>query len=74
MITGDCSDIMGGCIKTNIKGHTIPVMSVALLNEIFTAKPHDNSTVSARRKVDLYSVGISALLWNTTTFQNYKVT
>ena len=49
-------------------------MSVALLNEIFIAKPHDNSTVSARRKVDLYSVGISALLWNTTTFQNYKVT
>ena len=49
-------------------------MSVALLNEIFIAKPHDNSTVSARHKVDLYSVGISALLWSTTTFQNYKVT
>lgn len=43
-------------------------MSEPLLNELFNAKPHDNYTVSARHKVDLYSVGISALLWNTTTF------
>lgn len=61
-------------IKSNIKCRTIPVMSVALPNELFNAKPHDDSAVSARHKVDLYSVGISALLWNTTTFQNYKVT
>lgn len=43
-------------------------MSVPLLNELFNARPHGNYAVSARHKVDLYSVGISALMWNTTTF------